>query len=174
MRIIKEQELQSLRSTFYKHIDTILKNGIENSAILNVETGDIEGKSGRLLIAEDMLPKIAFVKEGKLVEKDGAPAYVIRGEVEVIDSDAIIVTRIKNIDDNLIYGCFLQQSKVSNPKEFLKAIAHSSSEWFPVWYYAKLSGLDREALKVFLLNIKPSSKINNKIKHIEQDLPGLV
>lgn len=69
IRILENRTTQELKNIFYHHIETILKNGIENSAILNVKTGDVEGKSGNFVVDESLLPKIAFIKEGEFVEK---------------------------------------------------------------------------------------------------------
>lgn len=173
IRILEHKNTQKLKDIFYKHIETILKNGIENSAILNVETGDIKGKGGRLIIDKSMLSQIAFIKEGEFVEKEGAPAYIIKGEIEAIDSNAIIATKIenKNIDDNLIHDYFLEQHKIDSPKEFLKAIAQSSSEWFPVYFYAKKANLNKQELRDFLSQTQGVKKLNKKLEHITQELP---
>ena len=53
LRIINERKEKELHLTMQKHIENIFKNGIENSAILNVITGEVEGKGGNALISQD-------------------------------------------------------------------------------------------------------------------------
>lgn len=58
-----------ISTTLSRHIENIIRNGIENTAILNLKTGEVEGKSGNFVIDESLLPKIQFIKEGEFVEK---------------------------------------------------------------------------------------------------------
>ena len=58
-----------------------MKFGIENSAVMNLTSGEVEGKSGNFLIDEELLPKLSFVKEGEFVEKAGAPALKLIGDL---------------------------------------------------------------------------------------------
>ena len=68
-----------MKNTFYAHIETILKNGIENSAVINLSTGGVEGKGGNFLIDESLLSKIAFVKEGEMCSKKRQTYFNIKG-----------------------------------------------------------------------------------------------
>lgn len=77
-----EQRLQQLSQTILsKHLSNIMRFGIENAAVMNLATGEIDGKAGSFLIDEALLPKISFVKDGEFVERSGAPALKLIGEV---------------------------------------------------------------------------------------------
>lgn len=77
-----EERIRTLSETILtKHLQNILSNGIENSAILNLDTGEVDGKGGSFVIDETLLPKLNFVKEGEFVEKSGAPALKLVGEI---------------------------------------------------------------------------------------------
>ncbi|MHB8287447.1 MAG: hypothetical protein ACYDD1_22620, partial [Caulobacteraceae bacterium] len=77
-----EQRLQQLSQTILsKHLENIMRFGIENAAVMNLITGEIDGKAGSFLIDEALLPKISFVKDGEFVERSGAPALKLIGEV---------------------------------------------------------------------------------------------
>ena len=79
---IIEGRIRNLSETILtKHLSTILANGIENSAVLNVNTGQVDGKAGSFLIDEAILPKISFIKEGEFEEISGAPTLKLVGEV---------------------------------------------------------------------------------------------
>lgn len=90
-RLISPADLQNLiegrirqlsETILTKHIHNILRFGVENSAVMNLNTGETDGKAGSFLIDEALLPKISFVKEGEFVEKSGAPALKLIGDVE--------------------------------------------------------------------------------------------
>jgi len=80
---IIEERIRTLSETILsKHISNILSNGIENSAVLNLNTGVIDGKAGSFVIDEELLPKISFIKEGEFVEKSGSPTLKLIGEIK--------------------------------------------------------------------------------------------
>ena len=90
-RLIGSNELQQMiearirdlsETILTKHLSTILKNGIDNSAVLNIDTGQVDGKAGSFLIDEDLLPKIRFIKEGEFQEKSGTPTLKLVGEIK--------------------------------------------------------------------------------------------
>lgn len=146
-RILEEQREKEVLQTLSKHIETILKNGIENSAILNISTGKIEGRSGSIFIDEKLLPKINFIKEGYFVEKEGSPAFILRGEVEAIGVQNI--EKFTNIDNDLIFDVFLLQKDVDKDSafNFLFAIFKTKGNWFPIRYYAFKAGIKKDELK---------------------------
>lgn len=77
-----EQRMQQLSQTILsKHLANIMRFGIENAAVMNLATGEIDGKAGAFLIDEALLPKISFVKDGEFVERSGAPTLKLIGEV---------------------------------------------------------------------------------------------
>lgn len=77
-----EQRMQHLSQTILsKHLANIMRFGIENAAVVNLATGEIDGKAGSFLIDEALLPQISFVKDGEFVEQSGAPTLKLIGEV---------------------------------------------------------------------------------------------
>ena len=156
LRIINERKEKELHLTMQKHIENIFKNGIENSAILNVITGEVEGKGGNVLISQDLLPKIAFIKEGHFVEKGGAPALVLKGNVESISTDGIVVTHdvLKSIDDKYIYEVFfLQNINKQDAITCLETMAKFQASLLPMRYFAKKAEMDKDGLVQFLESI---------------------
>ena len=80
---IIEERIRALSETILsKHISNILSNGIENSAVLNLDSGVVDGKAGSFVIDEELLPKISFIKEGEFVEKSGTPTLKLIGEIK--------------------------------------------------------------------------------------------
>ncbi|WP_338179443.1 AlbA family DNA-binding domain-containing protein [Thalassospira tepidiphila] len=81
-RLIEERVRKNSEAILSKHISNILRAGVENAAVLDLRTGEVEGKSGGFYIDETILPKISFIKEGQFSEKSGAPTLKLVGDVE--------------------------------------------------------------------------------------------
>ncbi len=91
-KIIEERTEFKIKNDMMKLISTILKNGIDNSIILNSKTGEFSlDNKNTFVLDEKLLKKINFVKEGKLIEKNGAPAISIIGEASPVKIETIPV-----------------------------------------------------------------------------------
>lgn len=81
-QIIRERVAEQSQSVLGKHFKNIMANGIDNSAVLNLTTGEVDGKGGNFFIDKGTLSKVKFVKEGEFVEQSGEPAITIVGQVK--------------------------------------------------------------------------------------------
>lgn len=87
------------------------KVGIENACLLDLGTGKITGNGGSIVIDENLLSKIAFIKEGEFVETKGKPAIRLIGDIEDVSTGKIVVretTRkvVKAIEPNDLIKAF--------------------------------------------------------------------
>lgn len=175
-RVLKEQMARDMNLMLSKHIDQIFKNGVENTAILNIQTGEVEGKSGNFLIDEKLLPKIAFIKEGEFVEKNGAPALVLKGEVKTYET-WVKEKEVQGIDDNDIYKCFFQNQNFTQDqsKAYLRIIATASPDWMPIRFFAQKAGMNKGEIIEYFNSLKDSSTkkktIEGKIKKLNENQP---
>ncbi|WP_105434809.1 AlbA family DNA-binding domain-containing protein [Neorhizobium tomejilense] len=80
-RLIEDRIRQLSETVLSKHITNILKFGIENSAVLDLNTGLVDGKAGNFVIDPKLLPTLSFIKEGEFVDKSGSPTLKLIGEV---------------------------------------------------------------------------------------------
>lgn len=48
---------------------------------MNLETGEVDGASGKFIIDEKLLKEIEFIKEGEFKEKSGTPTLKLVGEL---------------------------------------------------------------------------------------------
>lgn len=167
-KIIEERMQSTLKTTLMKQIENILKNGIENSAILNITTGEVEGKSGSFIIDEKLLPKIQFLKEGEFVERAGAPALKLIGDVRPItEISKIEVETNVNIDIKEIVSSFLNNTPPKKPREYIKSLALSSRKWAPLFYFIKNGGNSYKAVVEYLTKLKNDESITYPQKQID-------
>ncbi len=91
-RIIdKEREKEKL--LWMQHIQQISTIGPKNVHLLDTYKGEISVGEGKILIDKKVLDKIKFVKEGKFVEKDGAPTLKLVGYISgIVDTENTIPT----------------------------------------------------------------------------------
>lgn len=118
--------------------------GIDNACLLDLNSGIASGKAGSLLIGEELLAKMAFIKEGEFVEKKGTPTLRLIGEIEKIESSKMIVKEsvrkvVKAIEADDIVRAFFQNATVEDPLEYIQAICSTSSAYYPVYYFINQS-----------------------------------
>ena len=67
--------------------------GMENAAIFDLKTGEVDGKNGSFLIDENLLPHLKFINEGQFDETEGAPSLKLLGELQTLAGDTVTVER---------------------------------------------------------------------------------
>ncbi len=161
--IIEDRINSMISTTLSRHIENIIRNGIENTAILNLKTGEVEGKSGNFIIEEELLSKIQFIKEGEFVEKKGAPALKLMGNLKPITTIAekeIEKEVEKSITIKNVIEAFVKQTIITAPKEYIKTIALDSGKWMPIHYFIRKAKINTNEAIDFLQNIKETEGKN--------------
>jgi len=75
------------------------KAGPQNAAILDTETGLIgKNENSILMLDEELIKKIKFIREGSFTEKEGSPTLKLIGDVIPVDK----VEVVKKIKENLL------------------------------------------------------------------------
>ena len=155
---------------------TVSKAGVDNIGLLNLDEGIITGNSGSIIIDEELLSKISFIKEGEFVEKKGKPTLRLVGDVKEINTGKVIVSKgskktVRAIEINDIIDGFLDHKKVDNPEEYIRAICYATSANYPIYYYIKQTqGTITDVIKM----IEQSPIRNETKKRILKRLDGLM
>ncbi len=144
--------------------------GVENTAILDVATGAVEGQKGSFYISEELLPALKFIREGQFEESEGAPTLKLMGELQPLTEDKVIVDReVKdNIRERDILEDFIKQEVVGNPKAYIEQLCHIQPVILPIYYYAHLAGFTLDALVEFLRNVNTpyADRVKKHIKRV--------
>lgn len=106
------------------------------AATLDLDTGVIEGKTGNLIIDEELLPKVQFIREGEFDETHGAPTLRLIGDVTVVGAGQTKTVH-KNVTDELVLLDFLKQEPVAEPMQYVLHSAHTGRAWLPLFSYAR-------------------------------------
>jgi len=96
LKKILDEKIENERKKWLEHIENISKIGPENVALIDILRGEITSAGPKIVIDKKLLKDIKFIQEGKFVEKEGAPALKLIGEVE----GAEIVTPKFNLEDD--------------------------------------------------------------------------
>ncbi len=130
--IDKEKEKEKL--LWMEHIQKISSIGPRNAHIMDAYKGEMTIGSTRILVDKDLLRQMKFVKEGMFVEKNGAPALVVRGEISgvsdanhVIASDDLYPLFTKNLQERLSLNshqikCLIWKLKIKGDKRYHTSI----------------------------------------------------
>jgi Putative DNA-binding domain len=108
-------------------------------ATIDLDTGEVSGRTGSFVIDRDLLPSIQFLREGDFSQTKGAPTLRLVGDVQPIsaaDREKIRVVR-DNITPHSVIENFLLNNPVSDPLAYLHAQAYYQRKWMPIWHYVQ-------------------------------------
>ena len=150
LKAILEQTERRNLAKFFQHVDMVAKFGIDNTAIMNTDTGDVVGPAiGRFVIGADLVNQLKFIKEGEFQETAGAPTLKLVGTLET-ELGEEYVDRPTHISGDDIYREFLDQRQVYDPREYIRAIVEQSTPYTPIYYYARQAHLTVKDLKQYI------------------------
>lgn len=158
-------------------MDYLIKSsriGIENIGLLNLKSGNIQGKNIKsIYIDEELLKQIKFIQEGNFSETKGSPALKLMGEIENINGEKIIIKeekekiKIRGISEIDIIETFLKDKDVSEEaEEYIKEITNCKSGFVPVYYYLILNNCTIDEGIEIIENV--NVRTNAKTKVIER------
>ncbi len=151
-RIIEDKRKAEERQ-WMQFIMRAAKIGVENASILDLNKGEIQEGGNKIVLDPELISKIRFIKEGQFVERYGAPAIRLIGELQPVGTGKVIFqgTRkvIRAIEQTDIIEAFLNNETVDNPSDYIKRICSSTTGNLPVYYYMNIVDMTQEeALKI--------------------------
>ncbi len=132
--IIEEREARAV-AEFSRRMTRVASGA---GATIDLDTGEVFGRTGSFVIDKELLPSIQFVREGDFTQTKGAPTLRLVGDVQPItaaDRDRVHVIR-ENITPHSIIENFLLGNLVSEPLQYLHAQTYYQRKWMPIWHYA--------------------------------------
>lgn len=137
LRKILDEEIARERNLWMRQLRRIRDAGVENVAILNLQSGEVSGASTTFYVSEDLLPKLQFIREGHFVENNGAPALRLLGDLRPVEGPAIGSTvRVPAaVHEAEVVAAFLKTETVLSPTEYLRAICFEQSYFLPVYFF---------------------------------------
>ncbi|WP_103568621.1 AlbA family DNA-binding domain-containing protein [Campylobacter concisus] len=130
LKYMLEYEKELERKRWIEHITNIARIGPQNIALMDVYNGNIVNCNNKnIIISKELLRDIKFIKEGKFVEKDGAPALKLIGNVEGMDGIQTIIPEL-NMDKD-----FLTTKELGKKLGWLTDKGHTKFVTAVIWKY---------------------------------------
>ena len=148
-----------------------MRIGVSNAALLDLNTGNLSGNCGSVVIDPDLLEKIVFIKEGQFVETGGTPTLRVIGNVTEIATGKVVLAEpskkvVKAIEPNDIINAFLEGQPVEEPLEYVKRIISATSANYPIYFFLQQSKTSISDAINFIK--KSTTRGNMKSKLIER------
>lgn len=157
LRAILNAEIQNRLSLTMAAFNKVAQIGGEKLALINTETGELDtgSQNNKYVLDEEILSKIKLIKRGSFVEEEGAPAYVIKGEIEVerVGQEYIekhIPTLVKESE---LYEAFFA-STCAHPKLMLEQLVHHNTQYNPLFFFVNQAGLSIDKAKLLVNSIE--------------------
>lgn len=167
LRNILEENRENEQKLWMHHLARIARIGVREAGIFDLKTGQVTGATGSFLIDESLLNQLSFIKEGEFSEVKGWPTLKLIGNLEVIDdslsTDKTKILKVRGIRLPDIVLAFLKQESVHEPLEYIKQICFESSGFLPIYYFIKLSGVNKESVTAEIEGVISRSKAKSKV-----------
>jgi hypothetical protein len=179
-KLIKSSELQNIisnrvieeRQKWQNLIGKLAKLSPEEVSVLNLKQGSIEEQGTNIILDEDTISKLKFIKEGEFSEKEGAPTLKLVGKVKEFSGKDVVINKEKpkTIHVNDIYNVFFTGS-CNYPGEYLKQMAYENTYYLPMWFFIKLMDKDISYISSLFRELEDSIPNTQKelIKRLSND-----
>ena len=163
--------VQAQDKKWFTMFNSIAKIGIDEANVLSLKDRTINTSKGRVVIDQNVIDKLSFIKEGEFNEVKGKPTLRLIGDIEAIEKGKYVFQQftkrvVKAIEPNNIVLDFLRQENVDNPTEYIKRICSATTGFFPCYYYIYLAEISKdEALELIE---KTTARGNAKRKLVER------
>jgi hypothetical protein len=139
LRSIIEGEAEWRNYALLRMVLKVAKIGADNAVVLNTSDGKLfvpeTGKA--VLVDEDLLKKVKFIKEGSFHEIEGDPTLRVIGDVtpaQVVTHEKAIALHTPEII-RAFFGHPLPDG--TSPEDVLREMPYESSSYLPVFYFAR-------------------------------------
>jgi len=169
---IIEREKSRINDLWIQKIKQLDTAGIAKTAILNFDTGSVDGNNASLYIDKSLLNQIDFINEGTFVDTGGTPALKIVGEVQTAEPGPPIIIEEEReivINYDILFRKLFDQEDIKAPKEYIKAACFMPASTIPIYYFIQKAGI---TVKAAILIIDSTTNAPWTKKHLRNRLKG--
>ncbi len=149
LRALLDERDQRIRAELTPMINRLVQLGPGRAMIADLATNELSDGRRSIRIDKALAEKLTFIKEGHFVEHAGAPALRLVGEVQIGDGTPAIKKGIVTRADML--ADFIDGTSRAEPVDYLRfAVEVSNGEWLPIRHFARIAGMDDDALLTFI------------------------
>jgi hypothetical protein len=165
LRRILEEQKERERNLWFKQLKKMADVGVEQVAVLDLQSGEVTGAKGNFFISEDLLPKLQFLREGHFAETEAAPALKLIGNLHAAEGPMFHSTiKVPTIlREPEIFGAFLQRQAVINPTDYITSACYEQSPFFPLYYFIQQTTESIPDTVELIRNLNIKGVVRNKI-----------
>lgn len=155
--LLDERDRQS-REQILPMVQKLLQLGPRDAMVADLAGGVLSDEHRSIVIGEDILEKIKFIREGEFNEKTGCPTLKLVGDVHSTSGTEGVMGKAFLTPADLLEE-FLSLKSPYDPKEYIRcAVEGGNGSWLPMHYYARKAGLSTNDLAKFIMSTKASTK----------------
>ena len=139
LRRIIEERIEQERNAWQRLFEKIARIGPQNAAILDTLAGKIESGNKTILIDDELVPKLKFIREGQFDEKKGAITLRLIGDISPVS--------VVGIRPEIVY----EDPYILRPKDVAEQVAKAINNTFRAqpehvkcWRYYNVRGTYKE------------------------------
>ncbi|MDA5193292.1 AlbA family DNA-binding domain-containing protein [Govanella unica] len=168
LRTILDERDRQAREQMLPMVAKLLQLGPRGAMVADLATGLLIDEQRSIIIGEDLLDQIKFIREGEFDEKAGEPTLKLIGEVKILGDAGSLVRKGFATPTDLIND-FLEGSSPYDPKDYIRcAVEVGNGAWLPMHFYGAKAGLDSNGLAEFIKTTKATEK--RMITYVERAL----
>ncbi len=139
-------------------VEKLLRLGPRDAMIADLAGGVLSGEKHSIVIGEDLLDRIKFIREGEFSEKSGETTLKLVGEVQAINAaTAVLYKGFATTAD--LSADFLEERSPYDPKDYIRcAVEVGNGAWLPMHFYAQKASLNRKGFANFIKSTKVTAK----------------
>ncbi|MFZ6761456.1 AlbA family DNA-binding domain-containing protein [Pseudoroseomonas sp. WGS1072] len=136
------------RADILPMVQRLLALGPDRAMIADLAEGQLLDGKRTIELDEDIIKGLSLIKEGEFVEKAGAPALRLIGDVKTSSKSASkkgLVMRSEMQRD------FLANQLTADPLDYVRcAIEVPGNDWLPIRFFARAAGMSNQDLLTFI------------------------
>lgn len=158
LRVILDSRDQVARDQILPMIERLLALGPRNAMVADLSEGVLSDEKRSIIIGEELLERIKFIRAGEFDEKHGKPTLRLVGDVQAVKGET---TRKEFATSTDIVEDFLNLRVPFDPTGYIRGAAEiGGALWLPMHFYASKAGLNSAELAEFVktTSASPSRK----------------
>jgi len=146
LRAILDERDQRAREAILPMVGRLLELGPKDALVANLADGLLEGGERPIIIDQQLLDQIKFIRDGEFKETEGAETLRWVGDVRSADLSSLSTTKTvrAEVTEEAIIRNFTGRVTVDEPLAYVRQASHEQSFLLPVFYYLYLAGQSRE------------------------------
>ncbi|MCZ8195565.1 MAG: ATP-binding protein [Aquidulcibacter sp.] len=145
LRAILDERDQRSREAILPMVQRLLELGPKDAMVANLLEGKLEGADRPIVIDQQLVDRIKFIRDGEFNEVEGAETLRLVGEVNAVNLST--VTEIKTVrtevTEEAIIRNFVERAVVEEPMAYVRQASREQSFNLPIFYFLHLAGKTR-------------------------------